>query len=91
MFGDVFTATDGAEVMAFRSNVAAMAKFVFRRIDPHFAERAQEWGGGFIVGGHNYGQGSSREHYSLCRCGQSKNKPFCSGMHWYVNFHDDKN
>jgi CDGSH-type Zn-finger protein len=31
-------------------------------------------------------QGSSREHYSLCRCGQSKNKPFCSGMHWYVNF-----
>ena len=33
-------------------------------------------------------QGSSREHYSLCRCGQSKNKPFCSGMHWYVNFHD---
>lgn len=36
-------------------------------------------------------QGSSREHYSLCRCGKSKNKPFCSGMHWYVNFHDDKN
>jgi CDGSH-type Zn-finger protein len=36
-------------------------------------------------------QGSSREHYSLCRCGKSKNKPFCSGMHWYVNFHDEKN
>lgn len=36
-------------------------------------------------------QGSSREHYSLCRCGRSKNKPFCSGMHWYVNFHDEKN
>ncbi len=33
-------------------------------------------------------QGSSREHYSLCRCGHSQNKPFCSGMHWYVNFHD---
>jgi len=33
-------------------------------------------------------EGSSREHYSLCRCGQSKNKPFCSGMHWYVNFKD---
>jgi aconitate hydratase len=56
---------DGAEVMAFRSNVAAMAKFVFRRIDPHFAERAREWEGGFIVGGHNYGQGSSREHAAL--------------------------
>jgi len=36
-------------------------------------------------------QGSSREHYSLCRCGKSKNKPFCSGMHWYCNFHDEKN
>ncbi len=32
--------------------------------------------------------GASREHYSLCRCGHSQNKPFCSGMHWYVNFHD---
>jgi CDGSH-type Zn-finger protein/truncated hemoglobin YjbI len=32
--------------------------------------------------------GVSREHYSLCRCGHSQNKPFCSGMHWYVNFHD---
>ncbi|HXT36696.1 MAG TPA: CDGSH iron-sulfur domain-containing protein, partial [Chloroflexota bacterium] len=36
-------------------------------------------------------QGASREHYSLCRCGKSKNKPFCSGMHWYVDFHDEKN
>ena len=33
-------------------------------------------------------EGSSREHYALCRCGQSQNKPFCSGMHWYVDFHD---
>jgi CDGSH-type Zn-finger protein/uncharacterized Fe-S cluster protein YjdI len=33
-------------------------------------------------------QGASREHYSLCRCGHSQNKPFCSGKHWYVNFHD---
>ncbi len=32
--------------------------------------------------------GVSNEHYSLCRCGHSQNKPFCSGMHWYVNFHD---
>jgi CDGSH-type Zn-finger protein len=36
-------------------------------------------------------EGASREHYALCRCGQSKNKPFCSGMHWYVNFHDETN
>jgi CDGSH-type Zn-finger protein/truncated hemoglobin YjbI len=33
-------------------------------------------------------EGSSREHYSLCRCGQSQNKPFCSGMHWYAKFAD---
>ena len=32
--------------------------------------------------------GSSREHYALCRCGHSQNKPFCSGMHWYVRFRD---
>ncbi len=41
-------------------------------------------------GGEDVGRadGSSREHYALCRCGQSQNKPFCSGMHWYVEFHD---
>ena len=33
-------------------------------------------------------EGASREHYALCRCGQSQNKPFCSGMHWYVGFAD---
>ncbi len=33
-------------------------------------------------------EGYSAEHYSLCRCGHSKNKPFCSGMHYYVNFVD---
>ena len=33
-------------------------------------------------------EGASLEHYGLCRCGQSQNKPFCSGMHWYADFHD---
>ncbi|MBO0728015.1 MAG: CDGSH iron-sulfur domain-containing protein [Acidimicrobiaceae bacterium] len=33
-------------------------------------------------------QGASAEHYALCRCGHSQNKPFCSGMHYYVEFHD---
>jgi CDGSH-type Zn-finger protein/truncated hemoglobin YjbI len=33
-------------------------------------------------------EGASREHYALCRCGSSFNKPFCSGMHWYVEFRD---
>ena len=34
------------------------------------------------------GEGASREHYTLCRCGRSKNKPFCDGTHWYVDFTD---
>lgn len=33
----------------------------------------------------------SREHYTLCRCGGSKNKPFCDGTHWHIKFQDDKN
>jgi CDGSH-type Zn-finger protein/truncated hemoglobin YjbI len=32
--------------------------------------------------------GASAEHYAICRCGHSQNKPFCSGMHWYVDFRD---
>ena len=35
-----------------------------------------------------FNEGASREHYGLCRCGHSQNKPFCSGMHWYVKFSD---
>jgi aconitate hydratase len=56
---------DGVVVMSFCSNVEAMANFVFRRLDPKFSTRARNWGGGFIIGGHNYGQGSSREHAVL--------------------------
>ncbi len=33
----------------------------------------------------------SKEHYTICRCGGSKNKPFCSGEHWHIGFKDDKN
>lgn len=56
---------DGAVVMALRSNVNAIAEFTFRRFDPKFPARARERGGGFIVAGQNYGQGSSREHAAL--------------------------
>ena len=56
---------DGATVMAYRSNVPAIAEFTFQHRDPEFPRRAHEWGGGFIVAGHNYGQGSSREHAAL--------------------------
>ena len=38
-----------------------------------------------------FAEGSSREHYTLCRCGASENKPFCDGMHRAINFKDDKN
>lgn len=37
------------------------------------------------------GEGGSTEHFTLCRCGGSKNKPFCDGSHWYNDFSDDKN
>jgi aconitate hydratase len=58
-------APDGAEVMSYRSNIPAIAEFTFRHRDPEFRKRLQEWGSGFIVGGENYGQGSSREHAAL--------------------------
>jgi aconitate hydratase len=54
-------APDGALGVALWSNIPACARSMFRRFDPEFPARAEEWGGGIIVGGHNYGQGSSRE------------------------------
>jgi aconitate hydratase len=58
-------APDGVEVMSFRSNVPEIARFTFRRFDPEYHEKSREMAPGFIVGGHNYGQGSSREHAAL--------------------------
>lgn len=55
----------GAKILPLRSNIPAIAEYVFSRIDPTFAERARAAGGGFVVGGDNYGQGSSREHAAL--------------------------
>jgi aconitate hydratase len=55
----------GAEVLPFRSNVPALSDFSFVRNDPTFPARARKAGSGFIVGGENYGQGSSREHAAL--------------------------
>ncbi|MDI6813712.1 MAG: aconitate hydratase [Desulfitobacteriaceae bacterium] len=55
----------GSKVLPFRSNIPAMSKFAFEPIDPTFPERASAAGGGIIVGGENYGQGSSREHAAL--------------------------
>ncbi len=55
----------GSEILAFRSNIPEISKYAFRFVDPSFAGRALKKGGGFIVGGENYGQGSSREHAAL--------------------------
>jgi aconitate hydratase len=55
----------GARVLPFRSNIPAISDFVFYNIDPEFPKRAKQSGGGIIVGGSNYGQGSSREHAAL--------------------------
>ncbi|HKZ89622.1 MAG TPA: aconitate hydratase [Thermoplasmata archaeon] len=52
----------GAEVLPLRSNVPEISKHTFEYVDPTFAQRAVQKGGGLIVGGENYGQGSSREH-----------------------------
>jgi CDGSH-type Zn-finger protein len=46
--------------------------------------------GGIELTDANRGQGASREHYTLCRCGASKNKPFCDGSHQAINFDDSK-
>jgi aconitate hydratase len=56
----------GAQVLPLRSNVPAIAEFVFRYADPSFVERAKSKNGGLIVAGQNYGQGSSREHAAIC-------------------------
>jgi aconitate hydratase len=54
-----------SNILVFRSNIPKLAEFVYHRVDPTFAERAKAKGTGFIVGGLNYGQGSSREHAAL--------------------------
>jgi aconitate hydratase len=58
-------APDGAIAMSVWSNIAECARFMFRRLDPDFHDRALGAGRGVIVAGHNYGQGSSREHAAL--------------------------
>lgn len=54
-----------AKLLPYRSNIPYLANFCFSTIDEDFAKRAKENKGGFIVGGDNYGQGSSREHAAL--------------------------
>ena len=55
----------GSKVLPYRSNVPKISEFYFSVVDETFASRAKAAGKGFIVGGSNYGQGSSREHAAL--------------------------
>ena len=55
----------GAKILPYRSNIPHLSKFCFEVCDPDFPERAKAAGDGIILGGSNYGQGSSREHAAL--------------------------
>ncbi len=55
----------GAKILPLRSNIPAISQHVFEVIDPSFPKRMKEQGGGIVIGGENYGQGSSREHAAL--------------------------
>jgi aconitate hydratase len=55
----------GARILPLRSNIPAISEHVFERVDPTFSKRIREAGGGIVVAGANYGQGSSREHAAL--------------------------
>ena len=54
-----------AEFSSMRSNIPLMSKYCYQRYDPEFSERARKMGQSIIIGGENYGQGSSREHAAI--------------------------
>lgn len=55
----------GAAALSYRSDIARLAEFSFTRLDPTYPRRAREAGDHVVIGGENYGQGSSREHAAL--------------------------
>lgn len=55
----------GAKILPYRSNIPFLSRFCFEVCDPAFPERAKATENGIILGGENYGQGSSREHAAL--------------------------
>jgi aconitate hydratase len=67
--GDNVTTDDilpaGSQILPLRSNLPAISQFAFTRLDPEFPQRVKGRGEGAVVGGENYGQGSSREHAAL--------------------------
>jgi aconitate hydratase len=67
--GDNITTDDimpaGAKILPLRSNIPAISEYVFSKVDATFPARARSQGNGIVLGGVNYGQGSSREHAAL--------------------------
>lgn len=55
----------GAKILPYRSNIEKISEFCFSKVDENFPKRCKENGGGFVIAGENYGQGSSREHAAL--------------------------
>ena len=55
----------GAKILPYRSNIPYLSQFCFAVCDKDFPENCKKYGGGIIIGGENYGQGSSREHAAL--------------------------
>ena len=55
----------GAKILPYRSNIPYLSNFCFKQCDEKFAEHCKQAGDGIIIGGANYGQGSSREHAAL--------------------------
>jgi aconitate hydratase len=67
--GDNITTDDilpaGSQILPLRSNLPAISRFAFTRVEPEFSHRVEGRGEGAVIGGENYGQGSSREHAAL--------------------------
>ena len=67
--GDNVTTDDilpaGAHILALRANIPAISRYIFSNIDPEYHNRQKAAGDGIVIGGRNYGQGSSREHAAL--------------------------
>ncbi len=55
----------GNTVLPLRSNIPEISKFVYMQVDPEFPEKAKQAGNAAVIGGENYGQGSSREHAAI--------------------------
>jgi CDGSH-type Zn-finger protein len=103
--GEVFVTPDGATPDAIEAIVRACPSGALgfikdgvryegeeRDAEIYVAENASYYvRGGIELEGEPMNKGALREHYALCRCGQSKNKPFCDGSHWYAGFKDEDN